>query len=180
MFEGGRRAVFLDRDGVLIRTDVRNGRPFARTRLEDMEILSGVVEGIAALKSSGFATVIVTNQPDVAAGKADRAAIEAMNRRLVDSLAIDMIETCYHGDGDGCSCRKPAPGMLRRAAQRLDIDLGRSVMVGDRWRDVDAGHNAGCVTIFIDLGYSESLRMKPNHVVPDFPRAVELILSLYS
>lgn len=172
----GRRAVFLDRDGVLLQTHIREGRPYAITRREDYALLPGATEGVAALKQAGFVVIVVTNQPDVTTGKSDQGTVDAINQRLAEDLAVDGIRVCIHTDADSCACRKPRPGMLTSAAAELGLDLAASIMVGDRWRDVDAGVNAGCRTIFIDLGYAEALRARPDYTVADFPQAVSLII----
>ena len=144
-----RRAVFLDRDGVINRAEVRDGKPYPPVSLAAMEILPGVQEALRALHAEGWLLIVVTNQPDVARGTAKRADVEAINRHLQESLSIDEFRTCYHDTCDGCDCRKPAPGALLAAAVAHGIDLQRSFMVGDRWRDVEAGVRAGCKTVFI-------------------------------
>lgn len=150
-----RRAVFLDRDGVVNRAEVRDGKPYPPVSLATMEILPGVPEALRALHAEGWLLIVVTNQPDVARGAAKRADVEAINRHLQEALSIDEFRTCYHDAGDGCDCRKPAPGALLAAAGAHGIDLQRSFMVGDRWRDMEAGVRAGCKTVFIDYGYAE-------------------------
>ena len=154
-----RRAVFLDRDGVLNRAVVRDGKPYPPMSLDELTILPGVPDAVAKLKAAGFVLVVVTNQPDVARGKQSRDVIESMNARLLDQLALDEILTCYE-DGDDCRTRKPNPGLLLDAAVKHDVALPLSFMVGDRWRDVEAGRRAGCRTVFIDYGYREK---KPDH-----------------
>ncbi len=152
---GQRRAVFLDRDGVINRTFVRDGKPFPPTTLQELEVLPGVSEALQELKQDGYKLLVVTNQPDVAREKQSRQTIEAMHQALSAQLPLDDILVCYHTDEDKCDCRKPMPGMLLEAAKKHNIDLAASFMVGDRWRDIEAGYNAGCKTILIDYGYSE-------------------------
>ena len=135
---GGRRAVFLDRDGVLVATEVHGGKPIAALTLADFAILPEAPAAVAALKSAGFVTVVVTNQPEMARGNVDSATMDAMHARLSQAMPIDAVYVCPHDSGDGCGCRKPAPGMLLRAADELGLDLASSYMVGDRWRDVGA------------------------------------------
>jgi len=170
------RAVFLDRDGVLTRSFTRDGRPYAPTSLEVFELLPGVSENAARLREAGFCLVVVTNQPDVGAGKLRREVVEQMHARLREWLPLDDIKVCYHTDTDGCACRKPKPGMLLDTARERGIDLSRSFMVGDRWRDVSAGKTAGCQTVFVDYGYAESLRDKPDFVVTSLAEAASMIL----
>ena len=149
-------AVFLDRDGVINRAFIRDGAPYPPASLRDLEILPHVPEALSALRARGYSLVVVTNQPDVARGTASRELVDGIHERLKDELALDAIFTCFHDDADECDCRKPKPGLLFRAARDLGIDLTSSFMVGDRWRDVEAGRRAGCRTLFVDCGYRES------------------------
>jgi len=170
-----KRAVFLDRDGVIIRTDVREGKPYAITTLGALDVLDGAADAIRRLHDTGFVIIVVSNQPDVAAGKVARDVVEAINAELMEKLAIDEIKVCYDSQ---TPCYKPQPGMLLEAAKKHDIDLSNSYMVGDRWRDVGAGKAAGCITIFIDCGYAETLTVKPDKVSGSIGEAAALILKL--
>jgi D-glycero-D-manno-heptose 1,7-bisphosphate phosphatase len=156
-----RPAVFLDRDGTLNVQLVRDGKPYAPARLEDFRLYDGVVEGCRSLKAAGFALVVVTNQPEVGRGTVAAETIEAMHTRLKALVPeIDRVEACFDpGRGESSRRRKPEPGMIFDAAEALEIDLARSWMVGDRWRDVDCGKRAGLRTVFIDFDYSEVLAM---------------------
>lgn len=171
-------AVFLDRDGTLNAAVVRDGRPYPPASVDELALLPGVIEGCRRLKAAGYLLVVATNQPDVGRGTQSRAAVEAIHARLRELLPLDRIEVSYDaGRGAAPSpLRKPEPGMLFQAARELDLDLSRSWMVGDRWRDIDCGHNAGCRTVFIDRGYREELRARPDHSVGDFTGAVDVIL----
>ncbi|HTC49883.1 MAG TPA: HAD-IIIA family hydrolase [Candidatus Aquilonibacter sp.] len=160
---GKTRAVFLDRDGVINRASIRDGKPFSPGTMEELEILPGVPEALRQLKSHGYKLLVVTNQPDVGRGKQSRQSLDAIHRDLLERFPLDDILVCCHTDDDRCDCRKPLPGMLIEAAKKHNIDLASSFMVGDRWRDIDAGYNAGCRTILIDYGYSER---SPEHL-PD-------------
>lgn len=173
------RAVFLDRDGVLNRALVRDGRPFAPRSLAEFELLPDALRATAALKAVGFRLVVVTNQPDVATGKAKRDTVEAMHARLLDELPIDDVFACYHTDEHGCDCRKPKPGMLHEAARRWGIDLPRSYLVGDRWRDIEAGRSAGCRTFLIESGYRER-QAEADWVVASLADAARIVCSLSS
>lgn len=150
------KAVFLDRDGVINRSLVVEGKPYPPQELSDFEVLPGVADGLAIFKSLGFLCVVVTNQPDVRTGKQVLEKVEGFHRFLSQELPIDNVEVCYHVDEDGCSCRKPKPGMLLRAADKLNISLCESIMIGDRWRDMDAGEAAGCRCFFVDYDFPES------------------------
>lgn len=168
------RAVFLDRDGVINRVVVERGKPYPPRDPEQLVILPGVREALQRLRKHGFQLVVITNQPDVARGLITRESVELLNRRLLADLALDAIMTCYH-DGDQCECRKPKPGALLRAALERDIDLDRSFMVGDRWRDVEAGQRAGCRCLFVDSGYDEKHPSPPYVRVTSLAEAAELI-----
>jgi len=172
-----RRAVFLDRDGVINRSLVREGRPYAPTTLGEFEILPGVAEALLRLRAAGFLNLVVTNQPDISTGKQQPEILEAMHAHLLAELALDAIRVCPHTDAAACTCRKPAPGLLLEAAREYDIDLKGSYMVGDRWRDVEAGQRAGCECFFIDYGYSEKCPEKPYVAVKSLVDAAKLILS---
>jgi D-glycero-D-manno-heptose 1,7-bisphosphate phosphatase len=136
-----------------------------------------VEEALQRLAAAGYLLVVVTNQPDVARGTQTRAAVEAIHARLAAALPLDEFRTCYHDDADGCRCRKPAPGLLLDAAAAHGIDLARSVMIGDCWRDVEAGRAAGCATIFVDYGYAERRPERPDAVVPSLKEAADWILA---
>ena len=172
-----RRAVFLDRDGVINRAVVRDGKPYPPHGLSGLEILPGVEEALQALHHAGWLLIVITNQPDVARGTASRADVEAINHALQQGLPIDEFRTCYHDSHDGCDCRKPLPGALLAAARSHGIDLASSYMVGDRWRDTEAGERAGCKTIFIDYGYNEKQPETFTHRVGNLREAADIILS---
>ncbi len=143
------------------RAMVRDGKPYPPKDLHELEILPGVAEALAALKQANYRLIVVTNQPDVARGTTSIETVESINQYLRDRLPLDEFRTCYHDDHEACDCRKPEPGALLAAAQQHDIALNKSYMVGDRWRDIEAGSRAGCLTIFIDYGYNEK---QPEHV----------------
>jgi len=171
-----RRAVFLDRDGVINRAIVRDGKPYPPASLEELEILAGVHEALQKLHDANYLLVVVTNQPDVARGTAKREDVELMNAFLSSKLPIDDFKTCYHDSGDKCVCRKPLPGALLEAAQEHNIDLSKSFMVGDRWRDVEAGASAGCKTFFINYRYAEQKPDAPDFIVSSLLEAKKIIL----
>lgn len=176
MGDDARRAAFLDRDGVIVRAAVRDGKAYAVRALGDLELVPGAAEQVARLRKAGLEVVVVTNQPDVGRGDVAVDVLDAMHGRLRDELGVQEIEVCTCGEG--CRRYKPEPGMLVDAADRLGIDLTRSFMIGDRWRDVDAGHAAGCTTVWLDLGYDEPLRGQPDHAVRSLEEAVTVVLSL--
>ncbi len=170
------RAVFLDRDGVLNRAIRVKGHARPPAGLEELEILPGVSQALQMLKRHGYWLIVVTNQPDVARGVQTRAMVETLNVTLTACLPLDEIRVCYHDDADDCGCRKPRPGLLQQAAHAHGIDLSASFMVGDRWRDIEAGHRAGCKTILVDYSYSEEIPRPPDHVVHSLSEAAQWIL----
>jgi len=175
-----RRAVFLDRDGTLNAPVVRDGRPYPPADLAEFQLLPGAAEGCRALHAAGYVLVVATNQPDVGRGAQPQNVVEAMHARLGQLVPeITRIEVCYDSGRNGVisSRRKPAPGMLIDAALALGLDLAQSWMIGDRWRDIDAGAAAGCRTIFIDWGYDEALKQRPDFTVRTFAEAAGIILA---
>lgn len=174
--------MFLDRDGVLNVPLIRDGRPHPPAHLEEFKLYGDALNSCTRLKQAGFLLVVVSNQPDVGRGTQTREIVNAMNDRLTALIPVlDRIETCFHGGADflqPCLCRKPRPGMLYRAAEMMLIDLPNSYLIGDRWRDVDCARAAGCRAIFIDRGYSEPLRHRPDVTVANFDAAVTAVLNL--
>ena len=173
-----KRAVFLDRDGVVNAPIIKDRKPYPPRSLEEFVILPGVPEACAKLCEAGFELIVATNQPDVGRGEMPLATVEDIHRRMCELLPISRVEVCYDPGGEQSSeFRKPRPGMLLRSAQELGIDLSRSYMIGDRWRDIDCGHAAGCTTIFIDYGYSELLNQQPHYRADSLLAAADMILS---
>jgi D-glycero-D-manno-heptose 1,7-bisphosphate phosphatase len=171
-----RRAVFLDRDGVLNRAVVRDGKPYPPASAAEMEIVPDAAGALLRLKAAGYRLVVVTNQPDVARGDQRRDVVEGINAELAAHLPIDEFRVCYHDDRDACGCRKPQPGLLTQAPAH---DLGRSVIVGDRWKDIAAGRLARLrAAVLIDRGYAEGCRVEPDARVASLAEAVQWILQL--
>lgn len=155
-------AVFLDRDGVLNKSTIGpDGVLHPPSDLSEFVLADDAVEACRELHALGFLLVVVTNQPDVARGVQRREVVEEMNRRLRQAAQVDDIRVCYHDDADGCDCRKPKPGLLTGAARDLGIDLASSYMIGDRWRDVEAGVGAGCTTVLIASHPDQPLTVEP-------------------
>src|SRR5580700_6019682 len=136
------RAVFLDRDGVLNRAFLQGGVPSPPRGPDEVEILPGVAEACRLLRRAGYVLIVVTNQPDVARGRQRREVVDAINQVVRRAVDVDDVRVCFHDDVDACSCRKPAPGLLLEAGREWQIDLSSSFMVGDRWRDIEAGRRA--------------------------------------
>jgi D-glycero-D-manno-heptose 1,7-bisphosphate phosphatase len=155
---------------VINRPIIRDGKPYPPHSLDEFEILPAVGKACKMLKRAGFLLVVATNQPDVGRGTLQREIVEQMHVAMFRRLPIDHVMVCYHAGakfGEPCDCRKPLPGMLFNAAKERQIDLARSFMIGDRWRDIECGARAGCQTIFIDWGYKERLAIVPDRVAKD-------------
>lgn len=150
-----KKAIFLDRDGVLNAAIVKNGKPYPPRTLTEVIIGEEVLPALQQLKGAGFLLIGITNQPDVARGQSSHQQVESINALLMAKLPIDEIRVCYHDDDDGCHCRKPLPGLILAAAADWKINLTHSYMIGDRWKDIDAGYAAGCQTVWIEAGYQE-------------------------
>ena len=153
-----RRAVFVDRDGILNNAIVCEGKPYPPSSVAEVQIPFGVAEGMMQLRNLGFLLIGVTNQPDVARGTATRETVEAINSYLKSELPLDEILVCFHDDSDGCSCRKPNPGLILDAAKYYGVNVSASYMVGDRWKDIEAGRRAGCATVWVDYGFTEAFK----------------------
>jgi D-glycero-D-manno-heptose 1,7-bisphosphate phosphatase len=170
-----RRAAFLDRDGVLNRALIRDNRAYAPLSLNDFHLYEGVERDVARLKAQGLVCVVFTNQPEVARKTLDPDILKSMHDRLRAAVDVDDVYVCPHDPDDGCLCHKPKPGMLLAAAERWSIDLARSFVVGDRWRDIGAGKAANCYTVLIDRPYSECSSADAR--VHDLTEAVDAILA---
>ena len=174
----GQRAVFLDRDGVLNQAIVRDGKPYPPAGIDELIVVAEAPASLQSLKHAGFLLLVVTNQPDISRGTQALAAVDAIHRALRQALPLDDFFLCPHDDRDHCDCRKPRPGLLLRGAEKYHIDLSRSFMVGDRWRDIEAGASAGCATVWIDFGYREQRSsVKPSATVHSLSAAVDWILA---
>ncbi len=153
--------IFLDRDGVINRAIIKSGKPYAPKKFEDFKIIDGIKESLIFFKKKGFKVCVFTNQPDVKLDLIIKKEVKKMHNFLLKNYAIDLIEACYHDDLDECECRKPKPGMLINAAQKLNIKLNESIVVGDRWRDIQAGQTVNCKCYYINNNYKERKPKKP-------------------
>jgi D-glycero-D-manno-heptose 1,7-bisphosphate phosphatase len=160
MTTSDRCAVFFDRDGVLNHsyTSTR-GTPCPPRTLSELRVYSDAIAGCKSLKAAGFLLICVSNQPDISRGTMEPHSLSLINEAVSIACGLDDMLVCMHDDADACVCRKPKPGLITQAAKTHRICLAASYMVGDRWRDIDAGLAAGCKTIFIDRDYNER---KPN------------------
>ncbi len=173
---GKRPAVFLDRDGVLNRSQTRDGKPYAPRRLKDFHLLPGVTRAVTNLKTAGFLVIVVTNQPDVGRGLVTPETLNAMHEKLREATPIDAVLVCTHRKDEGCACRKPKSGLIEQAIGRFKIARDASYMVGDRWSDVVAGRAADLYTILIERGYAETLVEEPDAAVKSLSAATSHIL----
>jgi D-glycero-D-manno-heptose 1,7-bisphosphate phosphatase len=158
-----KKAIFLDRDGVINTLIIRGGKAQAPYSLEEFALFPGVEDALKIIKEAGYLAIIVTNQPDVARGWVKKENVELVNNKILELLPIDDIKVCYHTNDDVCDCRKPMPGMLLDAAKTWDIDLKKSFMIGDRYTDVSAGHQAGCKTVLIGVGDEQGPYPDPDY-----------------
>jgi D-glycero-D-manno-heptose 1,7-bisphosphate phosphatase len=170
------KAIFLDRDGVLNKVILKKGKPHPPASIEELSVPEDVLPALKALKKAGFLLICVTNQPDVRRGVSTYEKVEAINQALNSILPLDDVRTCYHDDSDQCHCRKPKPGLLLQAAEDYSIELQGSFMIGDRWKDIDAGQKAGCKTIWINQHYEESSPHSPDCIVSSMKEASDWIL----
>jgi D-glycero-D-manno-heptose 1,7-bisphosphate phosphatase len=169
-----RRAVFLDRDGVLVRAAPLVDYAHGPLTLEDFSLFPDVSEPVRRLRGAGFLTVLATNQPAIGREQMTWETLNEMHRLLQATVPLDDIEICPHVDADNCACRKPKPGMLLAAAEKLGIDLPASYFIGDTGRDVKAALAAGVMPILIDWPYNQ--KMQVAHRVKDLAEAVHVIL----
>lgn len=169
-------AIFLDRDGVINRAIVRSGKPYPPATMDELEILPGVDAALTSLRQAGYLLIVVTNQPDVARGTTSKEFVDCINESVKSRLQLNAIYTCFHDTAEDCDCRKPKPGLLLMAARDLQINLSTSFMIGDRWRDIDAGKQAGCKTFFVDYGYNEQQPVTYDYRVASLREASEIIL----
>ena len=172
------KAIFLDRDGVINQVNLVDGKPYPPKDINELILLPKVAESLQLLKNAGYFLIVITNQPDVARGKTKIETVEVMNQYLKDSLAIDHFFTCYHDDIENCNCRKPKPGSFLKAAEQYNINISSSFMIGDRWRDVEAGNNVGCKTFFIDYSYREKQPKSYDYKVKSLYEAAKIILGI--
>ena len=173
-----KKSVFLDRDGVINKVYIKDGLPQSPNSLDELKILPGVKESIIKLKKLNFICLMVTNQPDVSRKKIDKNSVIQMNNFLKNEIALDDIFVCYHDDSDNCDCRKPKPGLLLQAGKKWDVDFKKSFMIGDRWKDIQAGEKVGCKTIFLDYKYNEKKPKKPDFVSDSLLNAAHIIEKL--
>lgn len=171
-----RRVVFLDRDGVLVVPEERDGKAYAVRRATDLRIYPDAATALSRLKQAGFALVVVTNQPDVALGLLDPRELTVMHDRLQSEMPLDEIRVCPHRTGNFCDCRKPRPGLILANDRLGPVDFTTSWMIGDRDSDVASGRAAGCRTVFIDRGWQAESGKDADFVTDSLVAAADTIL----
>ncbi len=174
--ERPRPAVFLDRDGVLNRVVMRDGKAASPRSVEELQIEPDAPATLAALKAAGYLLFVVTNQPDVRRGLMSVETLDALHARLAESLPLDEIAACLHDNVDACACRKPKPGLVLDLAERHGVDLGRSWLIGDQERDVACGAAAGCNTILLERDYNSGTDTGASQVVERLSQSLAYIL----
>jgi D-glycero-D-manno-heptose 1,7-bisphosphate phosphatase len=175
------KAVFLDRDGVINNVIFRNGnnlKPIAPWSMKEFSLILGIEEPLLDLSKSGFKLFIVTNQPDIGNGIISKTFVEKVNKIILRDLPIDEIKVCPHVDLNGCNCRKPKSGMITSLAKKWDIDCKKSFMIGDNWKDIESGKNAGATTILLEKHYNTSV--KGDYTASNLSQAVEIINQISS
>ena len=170
-----KKAVFLDRDGVINRAPIIAGIPQSPKSLHELEINNGVEEAINLLRKKGFELVVVTNQPDIARGKLNSDVLTRIHESIANKTGVKHFFSCIHDEIQNCECRKPKPGLILQATSQLNLDLKRSFLVGDRWKDIQAGQTAGCTCFFIDYGYDEAVPQRPYYKVASLLEAAIFI-----
>ena len=144
------RAVFLDRDGVVLKL-LRSGPiPRPPRSLQEVEVVEGAEAALERLRTAGYLTLVVTNQPDIARGEVDERSVQDIHDMLRSRLPVDAVYYCPHDNAHQCTCRKPKPGLILRAAEEWGIDLSRSCLIGDRWVDLAAAQAAGIDGILLE------------------------------
>ena len=169
---------FLDRDGVINKPIINNKKPYSPIILEEFEVLPDVKSSLKTLRKNGFFNVIVTNQPNITNKLQSIEQLDHIHNWILDNLDIDFIKTCIHVDEDNCHCRKPKTGMLDIVSKELGIPLSNSYMIGDRWKDIACGQEAGCKEVFfINYNYHEDKPKQRFINVNSLKEAVQILIS---
>ena len=169
-----KRAIFLDRDGVINKVILRDGKPYSPKTFDEFVFNDGIREIVCKMKELGYRVFVVSNQPDIARGEISQDILNLMTQKMRFELPVDDVYICPHDDHHDCLCRKPKPGMLIQAAEDWKIDLSLSFMIGDTWKDMEAGKAAGCKTILLDIPYNQSVQC--DFHLKTLSEAVDLII----
>ena len=167
------KCVFFDRDGVINEVVFRDGKPCSPRNINEFKIINGVRETFEAIRGLGYKIVIFTNQPDISRGLMTSEELEKMHSIIEEVLNPDIVLYCPHDDLDNCECRKPKPGMLIKAAEEIGVDLNASFVIGDTWKDIEAGKSVGCTTILLNTSYN--LEVKSDYRVENLEEALRII-----
>jgi len=132
----------------------RDRKPTSPRNIEEFEFEAGVESALDRLSAAGFRLFVVTNQPELSRGLLTAESLRMMTDRIMDALKIEEVRICPHDQADGCGCRKPRPGMLLDLANKYDLSLKESYVVGDTWKDSLAGRSAGCKSIILEREYN--------------------------
>ena len=169
------KAIFFDRDGVLIEAPTRNRKPKSIDKHSDIKFIADV-ELILRLKQLGYYLIVVTNQPDISRKLISYDFVENVNSQIKKKYFLDRFYVCPHSELDNCQCRKPKNGLILEAKKDYNLDLSNCFMIGDRWKDIDAAEISGCKSIFIDRKYKEEKPSRQITQVNSFKKAVDVIL----
>tara|TARA_B100000530_G_C15725700_1_gene395741 strand:- start:72 stop:614 length:543 start_codon:yes stop_codon:yes gene_type:complete len=174
-----KKAIFLDRDGVLVIPIFKNGRSYAPLELNDFKVFPDAKESIKKLKMLGFKIIVITNQPDIHDNILTKEIVDEMNLILKKKVDYDDIEVCYDKIASSPR-RKPNPGMIYDSAQKWNINIKESYLIGDRFSDIEAGIKAGCKgNIFIDYNYtSETSPTKQDYSCSTLSEAANWIFEI--
>ena len=167
------RALFFDRDGVLIRGIKKNNKLYAVNKLKELRFLPGAIKFLKKYIQK-YKIIVITNQPDVSNKKLSMDTLISMNKKMLGTKLIDDIFFCIHFPSDNCNCRKPKIGLIKIAEKKYNIDLKKSYFFGDRKSDIDAGKRSGMKTIFIDRKYSEPKPTNQNYTVNSIKNALKI------
>jgi D-glycero-D-manno-heptose 1,7-bisphosphate phosphatase len=169
------KAIFLDRDGVINEVVYHEGipKPSSPWNLEEFIFVPNLKNPLDVLKQEGYYLFIISNQPDIARGHIQSGTTDKINEQIYAQLPIDEIMVCPHDDGDQCDCRKPKPGMIKDLAKKYHIDLTQSYLIGDGWKDIEAGREAGVRSILVKKEYNKTVESE--YKVNDLNEAVHLI-----
>ncbi len=174
-----KKAVFFDRDGVILKTIIRNGKitpPYSKKEFDEKSgFLPGIKEAIEAVKKLGYLAILATNQPDIKYGNINQEDFDYIQDKVA-RLPFDDIFICFHHPNENCNCRKPKPGMLIDAEKKWNIDLSQSFFIGDTENDTEAAKNAGCKSILMKAFYNTSL--KSDFSIDGFLKTEDLIFIL--
>ena len=170
-----KKAIFLDRDGVINKVKIVNGKPYAPNNFNEIIFFPNLKKILNIFKNLGYLIIVITNQPDVKRKNTTLATVTKIHKFIKKSLPIDDIFVCFHDNDDKCCCRKPKPGNILAAAKLYNIDLKNSYMIGDTWKDISAGYKAGCKTIFFDHNYNLKKPKKYNFLIKSIKDLIIII-----